>query len=170
MVQSDKIKSIAALHKTAPKTKIIMLSSQTSGECVHRALNDGACGFIVKQAPSSDVVNAIHQVMDGHYYLSSSIQNRVIETYLEGARTKPRKGKGHDKYSGFNQLSDREKEVFYLLLDGHSSREISTSLNISPKTADKHRSSIFKKTGVENSTQLLHYAIDRDIVPTPHLH
>ena len=170
LIQAAKIKSIAALHKIAPKTKIIMLSNQTRDEFVHKALNEGARGFIVKQAPSSDIVNAIHQVMYGHYYLSSTIQNRVIETYLEGARTKPRgKKNGRDKYAGFNQLSDREKEVFYLLLDGHSSREISQSLNISPKTADKHRSSIFKKTSVDNSTQLLHFAIDLELTPTSHV-
>ena len=170
LMQSREVRSIAALNKLSTATKIIMISSQNRDACVHRALNDGARGFIVKQAASSEVVNAIRQVMYGHYYLSPIILNRVIETYLEGTRTKPRgRNHAHNKYIGFNQLSEREKEVFYLLLEGISSKEISQQLDISPKTADKHRTSIYKKTGVDNSTQLLHYAINLEIAPTAHV-
>ena len=168
MTQDCDIQSIMTLNDTSPETKIIMLSNQSKDECVHRALNDGARGFIVKQAASSEVAYAIRQVMHGNYYLSPIIQNRVIETYLEGTRTKPRgKRKSHNVYAGFNQLSEREKEVFHLLLEGHGSREISQLLEISPKTADKHRTSIFKKMGVENGTQLLNYAIRLKLIPSP---
>ena len=170
LVDLYEVHTIAALHETAPETKIIMLSNQDQDECVHRALKDGAHGYIVKQSPSSEVADAIRQVMAGNYYLSQKIQNRVIATYLEGKRTKPRgDDTEHSKYDGYNQLSEREKEVFTLLLEGHSSREISQLLEISPKTADKHRTSIFKKTGVENSTQLLHFAIRLKLRPTPHV-
>ena len=167
LLQLSEVKSITAINKTSTATKIIMLSSESLDECVHRALNEGARGFIVKQAPSSEVVNAIRQVMSGHYFLSPAIKDRVIETYLEGTRTKPRgRIKKHNNYAGFNQLSERENELFYLLLEGLSSREISQRLKISSKTADKHRTSIFKKTGVENSTQLLHYAIRLKLMRT----
>ena len=167
LTQECEIKPITSLQDISPKTKIIMLSNQNLDQCVHRALNEGARGFIVKQAASAEVATAIRQVMDGYYYLSPIVQNRVIETYLEGTRTKPRgKRQGHNIYTGFNQLSEREKEVFQLLLDGQGSREISKLLNISSKTADKHRTSIFKKTGVENATQLLHYAIRLKLIPT----
>ncbi len=146
-----------------------MLANQCVDEAVHSALNSGVRGFIVKQAASADVATAIRQVMDGHYYLSPAILNRVIETYCEGTRTKPRgRRRDHNKYAGYNQLSVREKEVFQLLLAGLSSREISQNLSISSKTADKHRASIFKKTGVENSTQLLHYAIRLQLKPVAH--
>ena len=166
MVDLYEVRSIAALHETAPDTKIILLSNQCKDEYVHRALNDGAHGYLVKQSPSSEISEAIHQVMAGNYYLSPAIRNRVIETYIEGSRTKPRGvKKDQNIYKGYNQLSEREKEVFTLLLDGHSSREISQLLEISPKTADKHRTSIFKKTGVENATQLLRYAIRLKLIP-----
>lgn len=167
LIQTGEIQSISSLQKLAPETKVIMLSSQSRDEYVHCALNNGALGFISKQAPSSEITDAIHYVMHGHYFLSPAILNRVIETYLEGTRTKPRgRNSNRDKYSGFNQLSEREKEVFYLLLEGHSSREISQRLSISPKTADKHRTNIYKKTGVENSTQLLHFAINLNLTRT----
>lgn len=169
LITPNEIRSIGALLSAAPETKIIMLSNQSDDNCVHRALNEGARGFIVKQAASEEVAKAIRQVMDGNYFLSPIIQNRVIETYLEGTRTKPRgRQKEHNKYYGFNLLSEREKEVFLLLLEGHSSREISQQLDISPKTADKHRTSVFKKTGVENSIQLLHYAIELQLMPSSH--
>jgi DNA-binding NarL/FixJ family response regulator len=160
LLQHYGIRSITALHKSSPETKIIMLSDQNQGDGVHSALKSGARGFIVKQAASSEVAEAIRLVINGHYYLSPIVLNRVIETYLEGTRTKPRGRRNeHNKFAGFNQLSEREKEIFQLLLTGLSSREISVHLKISSKTVDKHRASIFRKTGVENSTQLLHYAI-----------
>jgi DNA-binding NarL/FixJ family response regulator len=160
LIQPNDVGAITALYQSSPETKIIMLSDQNQGDGVHSALKSGARGFIVKQAASSEVAEAIRQVMNGHYYLCPIVLNRVIETYLEGTRTKPRgRIKEHNKFAGFNQLSEREKEIFQLLLTGLSSREISVHLKISSKTVDKHRASIFRKTGVENSTQLLHYAI-----------
>ena len=158
--QPHDVQSITALHESSPETKIIVLSDQNQENGVHSALKNGARGFLVKQAASSEVIDAIRQVVKGHYYLCPIVLNQVIETYLEGTRTKPRgRIKEHDKFAGFNQLSEREKEIFHILLTGLSSREISQSLKISSKTVNKHRASIFKKTGVENSTQLLHYAI-----------
>ena len=166
LVQSGEIESVHSLHKMAPDTKIIMVSSHDRDECVHETLNDGAVGFIIKQARSQEIVEAIQQVMRGHYYLSPTIQNMVIATYLEGTRTKPRhQNKRHDKYAGYNRLSTREAEVFKLLLEGLSRKEISQKLEINPKTTDKHRASIFRKTGVENTTQLLHYALELKLLP-----
>lgn len=153
------------LRELSPTTRIIILSSMDLDEYVHKTLNEGALGFISKQAPSSEVAEAIQRVNGGHYYLSPPILTRVIQTYLEGTRTKPRGDKDNNKYLGYNKLSDREKEVFKLLLEGQSSRQISEDLDISPKTVDKHRASIFTKTGVENTTQLLHYAIDLELLP-----
>jgi len=165
LVESGEVPSIEGLHSFSPQTRIIMLSSESRDEHVHFALNEGALGFIAKQSPSSEIINAINLVMNGHYFLSPPIMNRVIETYLEGTRTKPRGSNSNlHMYEGFNHLSDREKEVFYLLLDGLSSKEISRKLEISPKTADKHRSNIYRKVGVENSTQLLHYAMKLQLV------
>ncbi len=164
LMESGEIVSVASLQELSPETRIIMLASLAWDESVHRFMNEGACGYISKQAPSSEIPKAIIQVMDGNYYLSPQILNRVVETYLEGTRTKPR-GRNEDnhKYLGYNQLSEREREVFYLLLEGKSRKEISEELNISPKTADKHRANIYRKTRVENATQLLHYAMDLNL-------
>ena len=165
LVQSGEIPSIKDLTSFSPQTRIIMLSSESRDEHVHFALNEGALGFIAKESPSSEIISAINLVMNGHYFLSPPIMNRVIETYLEGTRTKPRgRNSNLHMYEGFNHLSDREKEVFYLLLEGQGSKEISRRLDISPKTADKHRSNIYRKVGVDNSTQLLHYAMKLQLV------
>ena len=166
LVQKHDVGSIASLQKSSPETKIIIMANQGVDESVHRSLKSGVRGYIVKQAASAEVAVAISRVMAGHYYLRAVIMDRVIETYLEGTRTKPRgRNRDDNKYSGYNQLSDREKEIFQLLLAGLSSREISQNLNFSTKTADKHRASILKKTGVANSTQLLHYAIKLGLSP-----
>ena len=166
LVQNRDVGSIAALQTSSPETKIIIMANQCVDESVHRSLKSGVRGYIVKQAASEEVAVAIRRVMAGHYYLSAVIMDRVIETYLEGTRTKPRgRNRNDNKYAGYNQLSDREKEIFQLLLAGLSSREISQNLNLSTKTADKNRASILKKTGVANTTQLLRYAIKLELTP-----
>jgi len=165
LLYSFEVPSLAPLLAISPETKVIVLSSLSADENVHQLLNDGAHGYIVKQAESAEIVEAMHKVMRGNYFLSPPVMDLVIQTYLEGTRTKPRgESPEENPYDGFNKLSKREKEVFDLLIEGLNSREISEKLSISPKTADKHRSSIYGKVGVENSTQLLHYAFNLNLL------
>ena len=84
----------------------------------------------------------------------------AIKTYMEGTRTKPRGNNpnGH-LFRGFNLLTSREKQVFQFLVEGYTSSQIGEELGISYKTIDKHRTSIYKKIGVDNPVQMLQYAL-----------
>jgi two-component system response regulator NreC len=153
------LEAINILRNISPQTRVIILSSHSKEAYVHQALNEGAFGYVAKGSPSSEVINAIRKVAKEEYYLSPDIHAHVISAYKSG--TRPSAGDNQQKVEkqGYADLSEREKQVFHLSAKGNSSNQISELLCISSKTVDKHRASICRKLTVENSVQMLHYAI-----------
>ena len=158
--ESSGIEVLANFRKIFHDAKIVLLTNDSKGDYVHKALNNGAVGYVTKLTSSSEVLQAIRTVTRDQYYLSPNIQNIVIKTYMEGTRTKPRGNNpnGH-LFRGFNLLTSREKQVFQLLVEGYSTIQIAKELGISSKTIDKHRTNIYKKIGVDNPVQMLQYAL-----------
>ena len=153
------LEAISLIRNVSPLTRVIMLSSHGKEAYVHQALNDGAFGYIVKGSPSAEVISAIRKASKDQYYLSPEVQTQVVESYKSGNKTSPRNSTQEADPKGFASLSDREKQVFHLLIEGNNSGQISELLCISSKTVDKHRASICKKIDVENPIQMLHYGI-----------
>lgn len=159
MPKLNGLETISLLHDVSEKTRIIMLSSHGKEAYVHQALNQGAYGYIVKGAPSTEVINAIRMVKKGQYYLSPDIQTQIIDTYKSSGETAAKETKKSAEHNNYAQLSDREKQVFHLLVEGNSSNQIAELLCISSKTVDKHRASIYQKISIDNPIQMLHYAV-----------
>lgn len=146
------------ITKNFPETKVIVLSRYEKEAYVHQALDAGAQGYVVKGAPSTELLEAIRSVVVGKYYLSSEVQASVIEAFVQSKRDQPQEKEALD------QLSDREKQVFHLLIEGNSSNQIGDILCISPKTVDKHRANIAKKIGTENPIKMVQYAVRTGIL------
>jgi two-component system response regulator NreC len=164
MPKLNGLEAIKLLRDVSEQTRIIILSSHGKEAYVHQALNDGAFGYVVKGAPSTEVITAIRMANKAQYYLSPDVQTQLIETYKTTGDTSFKERKQDTERNGYPQLSDREKQVFHLLIKGNSSNQIGELLCISSKTVDKHRSSIYQKTSVDNPIQLLHYAIRIGII------
>ncbi len=158
MPRNSGMETIELVLQNVPETRIIMLSRYEKEAYVHQALNAGALGYVVKGAPSTELLEAIRTVARGDYYLSSGVQNSVITKYLESSRAHP------GKNDAFSQLSDREKQVFHLLVQGNSSSQIGDILCISSKTVDKHRANLSKKIGIDNPVKMVQYAIRNGII------
>ena len=158
--ESSGIEALVNVRKIFHDAKVILLTNDKQGDYVHKALNNGANGYVTNSTSSTEVLQAIRTVTLDQYYLSPGIQKLVVRTYMEGTRAKPRgdNPNGH-LFRGFNLLTSREKQVFQFLVSGYSSSQISKELDISSKTIDKHRASIYKKVGVDNPVQMLQYAI-----------
>jgi two-component system response regulator NreC len=152
------LEALIILREVSPQTRVIMLSSHHKEAYVHQAFDEGAFGYIVKGSPSTEVITAIRKAAKAEYYLSPDVQAQVIAAYKSGRNTA---GDNRQKVeqSGYANLSEREKQVFHLSVEGNSSIQIGELLCISSKTVDKHRTSICKKLVVENPVQMLHYAI-----------
>jgi len=119
---------------------------------ISSALEAGALGYALKGAPSNEVLEAIRAAHEGKYYLSPQLQADVIEAYVK--KYQKEEGGG-----GYEQLSERERQVFRLLVEGNSTCQIADILCLGLKTAEKHRTNIVKKLGVSNPIDMVKYAV-----------
>jgi DNA-binding NarL/FixJ family response regulator len=143
------IKQIHAMH---PEARILVSSMHDETLFAERALRAGAGGYINKQMAMTEMVGAIRRVLSGKVYLSTSMTERMVE---RAARLETDASR-----SVMQRLSDRELEVFSLLGDGLSTREVAQRLNLSVKTIETHRAQIKRKLGLRNSTELIQRAVE----------
>jgi two-component system response regulator NreC len=151
------LEAVRLIKEAVPNTQIVVLSMHKKEAYVHQVLNAGALGYVLKASPSSDVLEAIRAVYRGEYFLSSKIRAEVIGTYLENRRKKP-------AVRGYDLLSDREQQVFRLIVEGNSTNQIADVLCVSPKTVEKHRANVMKKLAIHNVVAMVKYAIKIGII------
>ena len=145
----DVIKQIKSIHERLP---IVVLSMHDERLYAERAIRAGALGYVMKQAPVSEVLVAIRQALAGRRHLSRNMQERLVQLFGVGSTAVMQ--------PGVDQLTDREIEVFALLGNGLSTREIAGRLNISAKTVETYRAHIKEKLGLRNGTEILRAALD----------
>ncbi|MBT8363275.1 MAG: response regulator transcription factor [Deltaproteobacteria bacterium] len=151
------IEATRQIKKISPQTRVIILSMHSHDRYINELFGLGASGYLLKNSTGTDIINAIHAALKGNTYLSPSISRRVIEDYISMKSKSPR----DDLYS---KLSNREREVFQMIAEGRSTREISEILCVSPSTVKTHRANIMEKLKMDNISQLIQYAIHLGIV------
>ncbi|MBI3014144.1 MAG: response regulator transcription factor [Candidatus Tectomicrobia bacterium] len=144
------------IRKIAPETRILILTQYDNKEYVYRFLKAGAAGYVLKKAAAAELVDAIRATYRGEAFLHPAIAQEVISGFLN--HREPGDG---DTYES---LTDREKQVFKLVAEGYTNREIAESLGISVKTAMAHRTNVMQKLGFHNRTELVKYAIQRGVI------
>jgi DNA-binding NarL/FixJ family response regulator len=130
---------------------VLILSMHEEALYATRALRAGATGYIVKQDAVDNIAGALQDTLDGKRYLSPEIAGQLQQ---DGADQEPRSS--HDLVA---LLTDRELEIFELIGKGRDVREISTALNVSPKTVETHRTNIKEKLKLKNSRQVARIAL-----------
>lgn len=153
------VEAIRLYLKEKPELGIVVYSGRTEDVQVYEALQAGARAYVVKGAPVSALVNAIREVHRGGYWLSHELSPSIVKRYLR------RQESPGDKFSEYDSLSDREKQVFLLLARGKTPREIGEALFISIKTVSKHQTSIKNKLGVKNAAAMANYAMTIGLGP-----
>ena len=137
------------LRESDFKGGVLVMSMHEEGLYAERAVRLGANGYIMKQEASEKVLLAIRQVHAGNVYLSPAMSMRLLNAVV----------RGHGDGQPVERLTDRELEVFQLMGEGNSTREIAASLSVSVKTVETHRANIKTKIGARNSTELIHRAV-----------
>lgn len=145
------------LRDAVPETKVVVLSMFDKELYAHQALSAGAHGYVIKAGASEDLLAAIRSAAAGNYFLCRRIQASVIKAYLANERHAA-------PASDYDALSDREKEVFGLLVQGNSSVQIGKILCVSAKTIEKHRAAITRKLGINNPIEMVKYAVRIGVV------
>lgn len=152
---------IPLLREAAPRTRLVMLSMHNKEPYVHQALSAGAVGYVLKGDATSEVAEAIRKAAAGQYFLSSALNSEVIRGYL-----KPKSSDSAESLdlTGYNSLTNREQQIFRLVVEGHRSKDIAAMLYLSPRTVEKHRSNIAHKLGVKDTAAMVRYAVKIGVV------
>lgn len=145
----DLIKDLKCQQAALP---VLVLSTHDEALYAERALRAGARGYVMKQAPTSEVMKSIRAVLAGGLYLSDTMQTRVVRQQFD--HSKPR---ARAELAG---LSDRELQVFELLGHGHTTRRIATRLHVSVSTVETHRAHLKEKLRLTNAVQLVRRAVE----------
>ncbi len=151
------IEAAKRIRKQMPKTKILILSMYSHEHYIHELLESGVSGYLLKDSSGRDIINAIHAAMNGETFLSPSISKMVVDSYLSPRRGSPREER-------FKLLSNREREVFQLIAEGHATKKIAEMLFVSISTVKSHRAKIMEKLGTDTPVQLVHIAIQLGLV------
>jgi DNA-binding NarL/FixJ family response regulator len=137
------------LHKVAPKTRVIMLTMQTNPSSIRQALNSGAAGYVAKHAHDTDLLDAIRRVAAGSRYLDPGLGSDLVVSEAD-ALNEP--------------ISERERDVLFLLALGYTNQEIATMLYISVRTVETHRAHIMQKLQLQTRAQLVLYALANGLI------
>ena len=156
MPELNGIDATRQISKTCPTVKVIMLSMHDSSEHVYQALKAGAKGYLLKESAGKEVVTAIREVSAGNRYLSGRIEEIVFEGYLSHRDAAPKK-------SPIDKLSDRERQVLQLVVEGKSSTEISEILFLSSKTVATYRSRLMHKLAINDLPGLVKFALQHGL-------
>jgi DNA-binding NarL/FixJ family response regulator len=149
------VETTSIIKAKNPEARILVLTMYTHDEYLLAALKAGADGYLLKDAPSEHVVEAIKAVFRGESMITPSMTKKLVNLHLQQTQVK----------RDDSNLTDREQEVLIGLVEGLSNKEIAEKLFISDKTVKIHVSKIFKKLEVKSRSQAVIYAVQNQLVP-----
>jgi DNA-binding NarL/FixJ family response regulator len=144
----DLVKYVKKYHKNIP---VLVLSMHDEYLYAHRALQAGARGYIMKQEAMESVVTAIHHVLNGKIYLNEKVKEHILSNIADTPETR--------KKTPVDRLTDRELQVFKMIGQGFSSRDIAERLFLSIKTIGTYRERIKEKLNLKHGNELLRCAV-----------
>jgi len=149
---------LTLLGEAAPETRVVILSMYDKEAYVHRALCAGARGYVLKTDSGREVIDAILKVAAGQYYLSDKLNAEVIKKYLNPLAEK------NSLSAGYDCLTEREQQIFRLMVEGNPTKGIAQMLYLSPRTVEKHRSNIAQKLDIHDPMAMVRYAVKIGVV------
>jgi DNA-binding NarL/FixJ family response regulator len=144
----DLLKNLRTLYPNLP---VLVLSMHDESIYAERALRARANGYIMKQEATEKVLVAVRRILSGDIYLSDRMANKLLHQYISGASA--------DMHSRLSALSDRELEVFRLIGEGRSTRQIAEKLHLSIKTVETYQAHIKDKLSLHSGRELVQHAI-----------
>jgi len=154
MPEKNGVEVTGILKKKYPSIKVLVLTMHNHDEYFMAAIREGADGYLLKDAPSEQVVEAIRTVARGESVIHPSMTKKLLNFHQQ-QQEQPKE----------NVLTEREMEVLQCLVEGMSNKEIADRLFISDKTVKIHVSKIFKKFDVKSRSQVVIYAVQNKLVP-----
>jgi DNA-binding NarL/FixJ family response regulator len=147
------------IKELSPPTRVLIVSVHSKIDYITAAFQAGASGYVVKDAPSAKILQALELVSQGEYFLDASISYQVVKKLSEFPE---QKAKTTDTF--YSSLTTREQEIFRLLAEGLKIKDIADKLFISPKTVENHKTNIMAKLNLHSTLDLVRYAVKLGII------
>ena len=160
---SNGIELTKDIKKLSPATRVLIVSVHSQIDYITAAFQAGATGYVVKDAPSAKILQALELVSQGEYFLDGSVSYQVVKKLSEFPE---QKAKTTDPF--YSNLTIREQEIFRLLAEGVKIRDIANKLCISPKTVENHKTNIMSKLNLHSTLDLVRYAVKLGIIDVEH--
>src|SRR5262245_41381938 len=151
------IDAATQILKRHPKTSIILLSMHADEDYVIRGLNAGVKGYILKESVERDLPLALEALANQRHFFSSAISEVLLQDYIRQLKHK------HVQDS-YDLLTEREKEVFQLIAEGKTNKDVAGLLNLSPQTVESHRANLMQKLGLHSTADIILYAVRKRII------
>ncbi|AEG92964.1 response regulator [Ramlibacter tataouinensis] len=145
----DGIAAIAEIHSRQPEVRLLVLSMYDTVDFVKRAVANGACGYLMKDAPPFELEQALRSVMATGSYFSPAIAQRLLQP---------------SEPTVDDELTHRQVEILRLIAQGRASKEIAFELGLSPKTVDVHRARIMERLRLNDIASLTRYAVRKGLI------
>ena len=152
MPEMNGVQVTQQISQNWPQVKVVILSMHKDSNYVRETLRSGAKGYVLKESVDSELLRAIRTVAAGDSYIAPGVTNSVLSDYQRFVG------------SPLDLLTARELDVFKLLAEGQTAKEIAAALNISIYTVDAHRNHIFGKLQLRSSAELVRFAIRQGLV------
>jgi DNA-binding NarL/FixJ family response regulator len=136
---------------------IVVLSMHSDEGYVLRALKAGARGYLLKESPEADFIQAIHSVSGGKAFFSPAVSRMLVEDYVRQLQDK-------DVEDSYELLTQRERELLQLIAEGKSNKDVANMLNLSLYTVETHRGNIMEKLNLHSVPELILYAVRKGVI------
>ena len=146
---------VRRLHERLPNTRVLVLTMHQEDEYVLQAVRAGASGYLVKDSAATELLAAVRSLHAGRRYFGPQA-SRALAEQLQNPR--------RDAEDPYGRLTAREREVFQLMAEGLTTKEIAGRLEISVKTAENHRGRVLGKLDVRNTAELVRYALRKGLL------
>jgi len=157
MPRLNGMEAVAQIQRRAPNTRVLVVSMHADQAYVTRAVRAGAVGYLLKDAADVDLLHAVAAVAEGKSFFSPAVAKIVLDECV-------RQLGEHGIDDRYDTLSEREREVFQLVAEGHSNKEVAALLHVSPTTVETHRARIMEKLDVHSTAEIVLCAVRRGIV------
>lgn len=151
------IEATGHITKRQPAIGVIILSMYSDEEYIVRALAAGAKGYLLKDSAEEDLVAAVRSVSNGKPFFSPAIANMLLDDYRRQLHQR-------GLTDSYDLLSDREKEILYLIAEGKTNKEVAAILGISPYTVETHRNHLMQKLNLHNTAEIVLYAVRKKLI------
>ena len=157
MPQLNGLDAARHLRKIVPHARLIFVTVHADPDYVNQAFKAGASAYLLKRSAGSELASAIEAVQNGNYYVTSLIAKDLVQSAI--SETEPNSGRQ-------NHLPVRQREILQLVAEGRTLKEIASTLGLSPKTVEYHKSKLMEQLGLHTTAELTKYALAHGLTPS----